>query len=108
MEFKTTELKEMIRGKIDLSLIDELIGKNVFIRTVTHHYTGRAVKRDSMFLKLEKAAWIADDGRFNKAMEDSSNFVEVEPYPKDKPRYIGLYSILDIGELSGELPTKVI
>ncbi len=105
MELTIKDLKELFCLKVDLSTIDELIGKDVFIRTVTHHYTGHAVKRDSMFLKLEKAAWISDDGRFNEAMKDSANFEEVEPF--NKPSRINLYSILDICELSGPLPIEV-
>ena len=105
MELTMQELREMFRVKIDLSIIDELIGKNVFIRTMAHHYTGHAVARDSMFLKLETAAWIADDGRFSESMKDADNFSEVEPY--NKPVAIGLCLIQDIGELSGKLPTKV-
>ena len=105
MELTMKELKEMFRVKIDLSIIDELIGKNVFIRTMAHHYTGHAVARDSMFLKLKTAAWIADDGRFSESMKDADNFSEVEPY--NKPVAIGLCLIQDIGELTGKLPTKV-
>lgn len=105
MDITMKELQEMFRVKVDLSIIDELIGKNMFLRTMTHHYTGHAVSRDSMFLKLETAAWIADDGRFSESMKNADNFFEVEPY--NKPNAINLYSILDIGELSGKLPTKV-
>ena len=46
------------------------IGKNYFIRTVTHHLTGRLVKVTSKELVLEDGAWIADDGRFNEALRD--------------------------------------
>jgi len=105
MDLTIKELKDMFQVQIDLSIIDELIGKDVFIRTTTHYYTGHAVSRDSMFLKLEIAAWIAYDGRFSESMKNAENFSGVEPY--NKPISINLYSILDIGELSGKLPTKV-
>jgi len=105
MELTIKDLKELINLKIDLRTIDELIGENVFIRTVTHHYTGHLVSRDSMFIKLEKAAWIADDGRFSDAMKDSSNFSEVEPFVT--PPRINLYSIIDICPLTGNLPIEV-
>ncbi len=80
-------------------------GKNVFIRTVTHHYTGKCIETTYLTMTLTKAAWIADDGRFNESMKDSSKFSEVEPYAK--PITINLYSILDITEISGKLPEEV-
>lgn len=45
-------------------LLDAHLGEAVFIRTATHHYTGRLVAVDETFLHLDDAAWIADDGRF--------------------------------------------
>ena len=39
----------------------DLIGKNVFVRTVTHHYTGHLTGfEQGGFLELDDAAWIAD------------------------------------------------
>lgn len=38
------------------------IGANYFIRTVTHHYTGRLIHIDERELVLESCAWIADNG----------------------------------------------
>ena len=57
------------------------VGENVFIRTVTHHYTGKLVKVYPNELVLTDAAWIAEDGRFNEALATGS-FNEVEPYPE--------------------------
>lgn len=54
------------------------IGKAYFIRTVTYHLTGRLVAIDGQFLILEKAAWIADSGRFTQALRDGK-LDEVEP-----------------------------
>lgn len=56
-------------------------GKNYFIRTVTHHYTGKLVAVYPQELILEQVAWIADDGRFTTALE-KEEFDEVEIYPK--------------------------
>lgn len=48
------------------------IGKNIFIRTVTHYYTGRVKSLTSQFIELDDAAWIADTGRFHDFLKDGS------------------------------------
>jgi hypothetical protein len=69
------------------------IGAIYFIRTVTHHYTGRLNRVGPLELVLTDAAWIADDGRFSDALK-SGEFSEVEPYP-DGEVIIGRGAILD-------------
>ena len=78
------------------------IGEGYFIRTVTHHLTGRLVKVTQQELVIEHAAWIADDGRFMQALE-TGDFKEVEPYP-DGPVIIGRGSIVDARKVQFELP----
>ena len=70
------------------------IGKNYFIRTVTHHYTGKLVSVGEKELVLTQAAWIADDGRFAQAVA-SGEFNEVEPYPAKAMVIIGRGALLD-------------
>jgi len=79
------------------------IGKNYFIRTVTHHYTGRLVFVGEHELALEDAAWIADDGRFTQAVE-SGAFNEVEPFPVGRRVIIGRGSLIDAVEITFALP----
>lgn len=57
------------------------IGKNYFIRTVTHHYVGKlvAMNRKGCELIFEDMSWIPDDGRFHNMLR-SGDFKEVEPY----------------------------
>jgi hypothetical protein len=69
------------------------VGQIYFIRTVTHHYTGRLLRVTSQELVLEDAAWIADDGRFSDAVK-TGNFNEVEPYP-DGEVIIGRSAVVD-------------
>lgn len=69
------------------------IGGKYFIRTVTHHYTGKLVEVFKDELVLEDAAWIADDGRFADALK-KKEFNEVEPFPDGK-LIIGRGSIID-------------
>ncbi len=76
-----------------------VIGKNYFIRTVTHHYTGKLVNVFSGELLLETAAWIPDDGRFQGAVT-KSDFAEVEPYGHDQQVIIGRGSILDAVQIT--------
>lgn len=68
------------------------IGRNYFIRTVTHHFTGKLVKVTAKELVLESAAWIADDGRFYDALK-TGKLSEIEPFPE------GLEVIIDRGSL---------
>lgn len=75
------------------------IGKNYFIRTVTHHYTGVLVAVGDKELVLEKAAWIADDGRLTDALKECE-FNEVEMYPADSQVIIGRAALLDAVQIS--------
>ena len=74
------------------------IGGNYFIRTVTHHLTGRLVAVAPMELVLECAAWIADDGRFAPALQTCS-FNEVEPFPPGRQVIVGRCSLIDAVEI---------
>ena len=83
---------------------EKYLGENIFVRTVTHHYTGHVTSVDSLSLTVDSAAWIADDGRFNEALK-YGDFCEVEPYPM--PVTISLYAILDITTIP-KLITEVV
>lgn len=78
------------------------VGENVFIRTVTHHYTGRLVAVGPQELVLQDAAWIADDGRFAEALR-SGTLNEVEPFP-DGNVVIGRGSVIDCCRWAHPLP----
>jgi len=82
-----------VEKKIDASQPYE-IGANYFIRSVTHHYTGRLVSVGDKELVLVNAAWIADDGRFMQAVA-SGEFNEVEPYPANQRVIVGRGAVLD-------------
>jgi len=80
------------------------IGKNYFIRTVTHHQTGKLVDVTATELVLENAAWIADDGRLTDSLT-SGNFSEVEMFPAGSRVIIGRGSIVDALVVSS-IPTS--
>lgn len=81
------------------------VGKNYFIRTVTHHLTGKLLKVTAKELVLEDAAWIADDGRFHEALK-TGNLSEVEPFP-DGEVIVGRGSVIDAVIWKHELPRAV-
>jgi hypothetical protein len=83
------------------TLLDGYIGKNVFVRTVTHHHTGRLEAVDDKFLHLGDAAWIADDGRFADALA-TGELNEVEPFPGAVLVSVG--SLIDVCEWTHDLP----
>jgi hypothetical protein len=89
-------------------MIGALIGKKVIVRTVTHYYTGLLIavghvegNPAAAFLRLDDAAWIADTGRWHKALHDGS-LEEVEPYPGTC--YVSLGAVVDMCEWDHELP----
>lgn len=112
MEISVNQLAELLGlavekkgGQVyqEINPFSEFFGKNVFIRTVTHHYTGhieKLVGKESCILTT--AAWIADSGRFYNALS-LSKFDEVEPYPG--PVQINYSAVLDMSEIK-ELPKE--
>ena len=80
------------------------VGKSYFIRTVTHHYTGKCEKITEKWCELSSAAWIADDGRFNEFLK-TGIASEVEPYVKNVRLSLG--SIIDVSEWGHPLPSEV-
>jgi hypothetical protein len=90
-------------GKSQASDQPYRIGGNYFIRTVTHHHTGRLVQVTQQELVLEDAAWIADDGRLSESLAKSS-FNEVEMFPKGRV-IIGRAAIIDAAEVA-TIPTS--
>jgi len=80
--------------------ITSLIGKKVFIRTVTNYYTGILVSTEG-YLHLQEASWIADTGRFATALA-TGQFNEVEPYLGDC--WVGAGALVDISEWLHDLP----
>ena len=74
------------------------IGKNYFIRTVTHHLTGKLIEVWPTELVLVDAAWIADDGRLSDSLK-SETFAEVEPFPDDRRIIVGRSSLIDAQEI---------
>jgi hypothetical protein len=79
------------------------VGENYFIRTVTHHFTGKLVAVHASEIVLTQAAWIADDGRFADAVKDGK-FNEVEPFPTGAEVIVNRASLVDALKITFELP----
>ena len=77
------------------------VGDNVFVRTVTYHYTGRIVAITPDEIVLADAAWIADSGRFSVALA-TGTLAEVEPYPAGV--VISRGAIVDVSPWAHPLP----
>lgn len=79
------------------------LGESIFIRTVTMNMTGRIKAITGKFITLEKAAWIADSGRFHDALAKGT-LLEVEPIPGDIR--VNSDTFVDVFEWRHELPTE--
>ena len=94
-------VKALLEDSAANSDIPFSVGDKVFIRTVTHHLTGKIKKVVGTFLVLSDAAWIADDGRFMNCIEDGV-LNEVEPVTCDVR--VNTDSIVDAYEWRHALP----
>ena len=81
--------------------MNDLIGKNVFVRTVTTYFTGTLVSVGDGFAALDDASWVADTGRFADALAKGM-LSEVEPYPGSV--FVSLGAIVDVCEWAHDLP----
>lgn len=81
------------------------VGKNYFIRTVTHYLTGKLIKVTAKELVLEDAAWIADSGRFMQFLRDGK-LNEVEPFADKAEVIVGRGALIDCVEWVHALPRE--
>jgi hypothetical protein len=56
--------------KIDISSLNDLVGKKWFFRTVTYHMVGKVEKLIGKIVQLSDASWVADSGRFMNAIKE--------------------------------------
>jgi len=85
---------------VDITELDDFIGGKFFFRTVTYHMTGKVVRRIGNLLELEKAAWIAESGRFMDCIKNGT-LNEVEPVGR---AWINLSTVVDFFPWKHELP----
>jgi len=94
------QLKE--KEKYEINQLEDLVGKKVFIRTVTYHLTGKIEAIVGYFFKLSNAAWIADSGRFMNAIKNGE-LDEVEPVGD---AMVNINSITDMFPWKFDLPLE--
>ncbi len=102
------ELRKILGGGVPLSaapVVHPFTGEKVFIRTVTHHYTGQVVAVTADEIVLTDAAWIADDGRFADALA-SGELSEVEPFPEGLPVRVGRGAVVEWTLWNHDLPRE--
>ena len=96
------KLKDQLtnEGFVEINFLADMVGKKFFFRTVTYHLTGKVKKVIGSILELEDAAWIADSGRFQQALENGT-LNEVEPCGS---AFININSITDFFPWKHKLP----
>jgi len=75
----------------------DLLGKKVFIRTVTHFTVGILREFDGKYLHIEQGVWIGDTGPFQQFLA-SGNASEIAEYPSGQKAYVAEQGIIDIFE----------
>lgn len=88
--------------QIDISSMQDLVGKKFFFRTVTYHLVGKVEKIIGNIAELSEASWVADSGRFMNAIKDGT-LDEVELVGK---AFINLNSLVDFFPFNHPLPTE--
>ena len=90
--------------KVDISSLDELVGKKIFVRTVTYHLLGEVTKVVGNLVFMENASWVADSKRFSEFVKGKiSDDAEIE-YVGDY--FFNIQSVTDGCFWKGKLPNK--
>ena len=95
------QLKE--EEKLEVSSYEDLVGKSLFIRTVTYHLIGKVEKVIGHVLQLSQAVWVAESGRFMNAIAEGT-LNEVEPIKA--PWFVNMDSVTDFGIWNHPIPTE--
>ena len=98
-------IKEQLKEeeKVDLKSYGDLIGRKVYLRTVTYHLVGEVTEiAFGKFVQLKNASWVADSGRFMQAIKDGT-LNEVEPVGI---AFVNLDTVTDFYIVKWELPTE--
>jgi len=88
--------------KIDISDLQDFVGKNIFVRTVTYHLVGKVEKIVGNLVFLLEASWVADSGRFMDAIK-KGELDEVEPVGD---WFFNIDTMVDGGFWVHDLPTE--
>ena len=84
--------------------IKSLVGKSVFIRTVTHYFVGRLVDISEKHFAIDNASWIAETAKWNETVQEGK-LNEVYPYYPETVVFVFTTQAVDIFSWPFELPT---
>lgn len=104
MELTLNDIRELLTGSTPTANdpCDPKPGDKVLIRTVTMTLTGEVVACSPSWVVLDKAAWIADTGRFSQALS-TGVLSEIEPMG-DGVR-VARGAVVDVAAWKHDLPT---
>ena len=88
--------------QVDISNLDDLVGKKWFFRCIPFHWVGRVKSRVGDLLELESASWVADSGRFMQAIKEGK-LSEVEPVGQ---AFINIKAVCDLIPWKHNLPKE--
>lgn len=84
-----------------------VVGKNYFIRTVTHIDVGKLVRIVGDDLVLVDACWVADTRRYADIFKHGFTIeAELEPYPDGEEVIVNRGALIDAIEWKHDLPRK--
>lgn len=86
----------------DIDSYEQLVGKKIFVRTVTYHLVGKVKKIVGSLVFLSEASWVADSGRFMQAIKEGK-LNEVEPLGD---WFFNLATVVDGCEWRHDLPRE--
>lgn len=92
-------------GHVDLAESPYRVGNTVLIRTVTYFWVGTIVEISEAECLLRDAGWVADTGRFSRALA-TGVLEEVEPVPPKEIVSIRSSSIIDVVRWNHPLPKE--
>lgn len=88
--------------RVDISSLQDLVGKKFYFRTVTYHQVGKVEKIIGRIVELSGASWIPDSGRFMQTIKDGE-LDEIEPVGM---AFVNLKTVVDFFPWKHELPNK--
>jgi hypothetical protein len=88
--------------QVEISGLDDLVGKKWFFRCIPFHWVGRVKSRIGDIFELESASWVADSGRFMQAIE-KGKLSEVEPVGQV---FINIKAVCDFVSWKHDLPKE--
>jgi len=102
--YEKIKLQLQEEEKLDISSLDDLVGKSWLFRTVTYHILGKVEQKIGKWLKIKNASWVADSGRFMNFIKNGvQSNSEIEPVGD---MFLNLESVTDFFFWKHSLPKE--